>query len=119
MRGIVTLATAFGLPSGADGGPAFPFRVLILLCALTVVAGTLVVQGLTLRPLILWLGLEDDGAIATEVRSAQAELARVASQIIEEDGSVAANTLRAEFAMPAETEAARTRLRARIIAAQR
>ena len=122
MRGIVTLATAFALP------PAFPHRDLILLCAFTVVAGTLVVQGLTLRPLILLLGLKPDDTIAKEIRGAQAELARVAAAIIDEDASDAAQILRAEFAMPSdeqisdgsETEhAARNRLRARIIAAQR
>src|SRR5678816_220882 len=53
MRGIVTLATAFALPEGGNGHPPFPYRELILLCAFAVVAGTLVVQGLTLRPLIV------------------------------------------------------------------
>ena len=49
MRGIVTLAAAFALPEG------FPYRDLILLTAFAVVLGTLVVQGLTLRPVILAL----------------------------------------------------------------
>jgi monovalent cation/hydrogen antiporter len=92
------------------------------------VAGTLVVQGLTLRPLILLLGIKPDDTIANEIRGAQAELARVAAGIIDEDSSDAAQMLRAEFAMASdeqvaegsETEhAARNRLRARIIAAQR
>ncbi|HEU5137012.1 MAG TPA: sodium:proton antiporter [Steroidobacteraceae bacterium] len=122
MRGIVTLATAFALP------PSFPYRDLILLCAFTVVAGTLVVQGLTLRPLIVLFGLKDDGTVDQEIHSAEAQLARVASEIIDADDSDAAQMLRAEFAMPSEAEladgsetehAARNRLRARIIAAQR
>jgi monovalent cation/hydrogen antiporter len=122
MRGIVTLATAFALPS------AFPHRDLILLCAFGVVAGTLVFQGLTLRPLILLLGIKPDDTIEKEMHAAQAELARVAAAIIDEDASDAAQMLRAEFAMPSdeqladgsETEhAARNRLRARIVAAQR
>lgn len=46
MRGIVTLAAAFALPEG------FPFRDLILLTAFSVVLGSLVIQGLTLRPLV-------------------------------------------------------------------
>ncbi len=46
MRGLVTLATALSLPS------TFPERDLIVLSAFAVVLGTLVVQGLTLRPLI-------------------------------------------------------------------
>jgi CPA1 family monovalent cation:H+ antiporter len=128
MRGIVTLATAFALPAGLNGEPAFPFRDLILLCAFCVVAGTLVLQGLTLRPLIVLLGIKADNTVEKEVCSAQAELARVAAAIIDDDASDAAQMLRAEFAMPSdeqladgsETEhAARNRLRARIIVAQR
>ena len=128
MRGIVTLACAFALPSGTDGEPAFPYRDLILLCAFTVVAGTLVIQGLTLRPLILLLGLKEDDSVEMEVLSAQAQLARVAAAIIDADDSDAAQMLRAEFAMPSDAElaegtetehAARNRLRARIITAQR
>jgi Na+/H+ antiporter len=122
MRGIVTLATAFALPS------TFPHRELILLCAFTVVAGTLVAQGLTLRPLIVLLGLKDDGTVEKEIQSAQAQLARVAAEIIDADDSDAAQMLRAEFAMPSDAElaegtetelAVRNRLRARIVAAQR
>ncbi len=51
MRGLVTLATAFALPSD------FPQRDLITLSAFAVVLATLVVQGLTLTPLIRLLGL--------------------------------------------------------------
>src|SRR5205823_7256866 len=52
MRGIVTLAAAFAIPETLPGGAPFPFRDLILLCAFTVVLGTLVLQGLTMKPLI-------------------------------------------------------------------
>ena len=44
MRGIVTLAAALALPAG------FPFRDLIVLTAFSVVLGTLLIQGLTLKP---------------------------------------------------------------------
>jgi CPA1 family monovalent cation:H+ antiporter len=47
MRGIVTLATALALPTGAQGLVAFPYRDLILLTAFAIVLATLVVQGLT------------------------------------------------------------------------
>jgi CPA1 family monovalent cation:H+ antiporter len=122
MRGIVTLATAFALPD------AFPYRDLILLCAFTVVAGTLVVQGLTLRPLIVLFGIKDDGTVEKEMYGAQCKLARIAAEIIDADGSDAAQMLRAEFVMPSDAEvadgsvterAARNRLRAQIITAQR
>ena len=42
MRGVVTLAAAFVIPEDA------PHREVLLLVAFTVVAGTLLVQGLTL-----------------------------------------------------------------------
>jgi CPA1 family monovalent cation:H+ antiporter len=73
MRGIVTLATALALPTGGDGTQPFPFRDFILFTAFSVVLGTLVVQGLTLRPLMQWLGLRDDGSVDREVRLARAE----------------------------------------------
>ena len=73
MRGIITLATALALPTGAEGGPAFPYRDLILVTAFGVVLGTLVLQGLTLRPLMLRLRLEDDGTVEREVRYARLE----------------------------------------------
>jgi monovalent cation/hydrogen antiporter len=76
MRGIVTLEAALALPAGANGLPPFPFRDFILFTAFCVVLGTLVVQGLTLRPLMLSLGLHDDGSVDREVRLARAETTR-------------------------------------------
>ena len=61
MRGIITLAAALALPAGE--GAAFPYRDLIVLTAFAVVIGTLVVQGLTLKPLIRLLRLEDDDPV--------------------------------------------------------
>jgi len=122
MRGIVTLATAYALPMG------FPHRDLALLCAFCVVVGTLVVQGITLRPLILSLGLTDDGTVEREVRRAQDILALVALEILEADDSDTARVLRDEFATTeiadpdapyATAREARNRLRARVIEAQR
>ena len=78
MRGTVTLAAALALPAGGDGVAPFPYRDLILVTAFGVVLGTLVVQGLTLRPLLLRLGLEDDGAIDREVSLARVETLRAA-----------------------------------------
>ena len=72
MRGTVTLAAALALPA------AFPFRDLILTTAFGVTLGTLVLQGLTLRPLILRLGIKDDGSIEREVRLARVEYLRAA-----------------------------------------
>src|SRR5688572_29325454 len=70
MRGTVTLAAALALPTN------FPSRDLILTTAFGVTLGTLVLQGLTVRPLLLWLGLEDDGSVDREVRLARVEALR-------------------------------------------
>jgi CPA1 family monovalent cation:H+ antiporter len=72
MRGTVTLAAALAIPMEAFGGKPFPYRDLILVCAFGVVLGTLVVQGLTLKPLLLRLRLEDDGSVEREIRLARA-----------------------------------------------
>ncbi len=97
MRGIVTLAAALALPDGTPS-EAFPYRDLIILCAFCVVLSTLVVQGMTLRPLIAALGLKDDGSVAREVRIARAETARAALRILDaEQTSASTETLRREY----------------------
>jgi CPA1 family monovalent cation:H+ antiporter len=65
MRGIVSLAAALALPE------EFPYRNLILLAAFSVVVGTLVIQGLTLKPLLRWLNLQDDDPVSHEVAAAR------------------------------------------------
>ena len=65
MRGIVTLAAALALPA------AFPYRDLIVLTAFAVVVGTLVIQGLTLKPLLRALDLQDDDPVGREVALAR------------------------------------------------
>ena len=91
MRGIVTLATAFALPDG------FPYRDLILLTACSVVLGTLVIQGLSLRPLILMLRLKDEDPVAVEVARARGVAFRAALEEIDGDPSEAADLLRREY----------------------
>jgi CPA1 family monovalent cation:H+ antiporter len=94
MRGIVTLATALALP---DGAGAFPHRDLILVCAFSVVLATLVIQGLTLRPLIEHLGLRDDGLVEREIGLARAEIARVALATLHDEHGDSATILRREY----------------------
>ncbi len=89
MRGLVTLATAFALPHD------FPQRDLIVLSAFAVVLATLVLQGLTLAPLIRLLGLagKDDGdAALADARRALADTALAA--LAGEQGRVAGETRR-------------------------
>jgi len=80
MRGTVSLAAALALPAG------FPQRDLVLFIAFGVVLGTLVIQGLTLRPLMHWLGLEQDDAVEREVRLAREETARAAAAAMDGHG---------------------------------
>jgi len=91
MRGIVTLAAAFALPE------SFPYRDLILLTACSVVLGSLVIQGLTLRPLILVLKLKQDDPVGVEVARARGIAYRAALDEIEGDPSEEAEILRLEY----------------------
>ena len=92
MRGIVTLAAALALPAG------FPHRDFILLTAFVVVLGTLVIQGLTLRPLLLLLRLPRDGIVETEIRLARKAALKAAMAELENDDTPAAQRLKLEYA---------------------
>jgi CPA1 family monovalent cation:H+ antiporter len=95
MRGIVTLAAALALP---DGDPAFPHRDLIVFCAFCVVLVTLVLQGMTLGPLMRVLGLRDDGSVERELSVAREETAKAALSVLEKaEPRSAADVLRREY----------------------
>ncbi|MEU7279657.1 Na+/H+ antiporter [Streptomyces sp. NPDC045431] len=85
MRGVVSLAIAFSIPVAMDGEP-FPARDLVLFLTFTTVIGTLVVQGLTLPPLIRALKLPGRDATAETLAEAQAqsEASRAAERRLEE-----------------------------------
>lgn len=67
MRGVVSLAIAFSVPMSV------PHRNLILFLTFTTVIGTLVVQGLTLPPLIRLLRLPPKDLQAETLAEAQAQ----------------------------------------------
>jgi monovalent cation/hydrogen antiporter len=72
MRGVVSLATALALPVATATQAAFPFRGELIFLAFVVVLVTLVLEGLTLGPLIRWLGLNGDGGeVAREEQTAR------------------------------------------------
>jgi CPA1 family monovalent cation:H+ antiporter len=97
MRGIVTLAAALALPDG-EPAQAFPYRDLIILCAFCVVLSTLVIQGLTLKPLMKWLGLKDDGSVDRELAIAREESGRAALKMLSEQPQTkAVEILRREY----------------------
>ena len=95
MRGVITLAAALALPDASEGG--FPYRGLIVLTAFAVVIGTLVVQGLTLRPLLRVLQLEDDDPVGREVEMARQRALEAALATFADDESPSARAVRAEF----------------------
>ncbi|HMF74869.1 MAG TPA: Na+/H+ antiporter [Bryobacteraceae bacterium] len=57
MRGVVSLAAALALPATLADGSPFPQRDLIVFLTFCVIVVTLVLQGVTLPPLIRALGL--------------------------------------------------------------
>jgi Na+/H+ antiporter len=70
LRGIVSLAAAMALPLQLPDGSPLPFRSEIVLITFVVIFCTLVLQGLSLAPIIQWLGLPvDDEAQREEVRA--------------------------------------------------
>jgi hypothetical protein len=78
MRGAVSLAAALALPDD------FPHRDLILYLTFCVIFVTLVLQGLTLAPLIRWLGVSDDGREEREELKARLLATQAALTRIEE-----------------------------------
>jgi CPA1 family monovalent cation:H+ antiporter len=58
MRGVVSLAAALSLPTVLHNGNPFPQRDLILFLTFAVILVTLVLQGITLTPLVRMLGLQ-------------------------------------------------------------
>jgi monovalent cation/hydrogen antiporter len=92
MRGIVTLAAALALPA------QIPHRDLIVFCAFCVVLVTLVLQGMTLGPLLRRLGLHDDGSVERELSIAREETAKAALAALEaQEPRMAADLLRREY----------------------
>ncbi|MFC7882422.1 Na+/H+ antiporter [Streptomyces sp. NPDC057376] len=86
MRGVVSLAIAFSIPLTVHGGGPFPERNLILFLTFTTVIGTLVVQGVTLPPLIRLLKFpaHDVQAETLAEANAQAQASRAAEQRLDD-----------------------------------
>jgi CPA1 family monovalent cation:H+ antiporter len=82
MRGAVSLAAALAIPLTTDAGGPFPERDLIIFLTFCVILGTLVLQGLTLPPVIRMFRIERDDIEEREdadarIRAAEAALARL------------------------------------------
>jgi monovalent cation/hydrogen antiporter len=71
MRGADSLAGALAVPFALPNGELFPGRDLILLLTFCVIFATLVLQGLTLTPLVHLLNVVDDRVTEKEERLAR------------------------------------------------
>lgn len=106
MRGIVSLATAFALPLTLDNGARFPYRDEVIIMTMCVILVTLVVQGLSLAPIIRAFKFVPEAAHHEEEQIARQEALRRAAEALE-DAS------REPWADPADVEWLRTELRDR------
>ena len=84
MRGADSLAGALAIPFLLPNGEPFPGRDLIILLTFCVIFATLVLQGLTLAPLVSWLGVVDDHVIEKEERLARLKANEAALARLEE-----------------------------------
>jgi len=92
MRGLITVAAALALPSG------FPGRDPIVLAAFCTVLGTLVLQGLTLRPLLALLNFQTDTSVEEEVSRGRIAIMDAAMKSLDGDASKAAAIVRKQYA---------------------
>ena len=84
MRGIVSLATALALPHTIAGGAPFPFRSEILVITICVIGVTLVVQGLTLAPIIRAFHFQPEATHHNEARIARLEATRRGAEVLDD-----------------------------------
>ncbi|HTX58734.1 MAG TPA: Na+/H+ antiporter [Verrucomicrobiae bacterium] len=98
MRGVVSLAVALALPYEFGLGSAGPVRGEVIFFTFCVIIVTLVGQGLTLNPLIHWLGVSESSA----AQRSETEL-RVRAL---EEGIARIRALEERFSTPAQWEVA-------------
>lgn len=91
MRGLVTLVAAIALPAN------FPGRDPIVLAAFAVVLGTLVLQGMTLKPLLRLLNFDPDTTVDREVAQARVAVMQAALNVLSGKTSNAAAAVREQY----------------------
>ncbi len=84
MRGIVSLATALALPLALENGQPFPYRTEIIIITMCVIVITLVVQGLSLAPIIRAMNFSPEHAHHGEERLARREALRRGAEALED-----------------------------------
>src|SRR5262245_7497855 len=86
MRGGDSLVLALAVPVATASGAAFPARGLIIFLTFIVILATLVLQGLTLAPLIRWWDLREGGQRDTEEAHARRVVAEAGLRRLQEEG---------------------------------
>jgi len=81
---VVSLAAALALPMETATGLPFPYRSLVLLLTFAAILVTLLLQGLTLRPIIRFLRLPADRTSEEEQLAARLRAAEVALERLTE-----------------------------------
>ncbi|MEO6446465.1 MAG: Na+/H+ antiporter [Gemmatimonadaceae bacterium] len=132
MRGIVSLATALALPRVLADGSPFPYRTEIILITMCVILMTLVVQGLSLAPIIRSFNFAPEDVHLEEERLARIEAMRRGAEALEDlAGETWVDSNDVEFLRAEVRDRVRThehrgghgdgrrRLRARMIRAER
>ena len=84
MRGIVSLATALALPAALASGAPFPYRSEIIVITVCVILVTLVVQGLTLAPIIRAFRFVPEKSHHLEARAARLEASRRGAEVLDD-----------------------------------
>jgi CPA1 family monovalent cation:H+ antiporter len=93
MRGVVSLASALAVPITLSDGKAFPHRNMILCITFCVILSTLVLQGLTLPPLIRWLKIDvkengEEERLAIRLRLANLIVEHITEHYAEESETI-------------------------------
>ncbi len=107
MRGIVSLATALALPRVLADGSAFPYRTEIILITMCVIVMTLVVQGLSLAPIIRAFSFTPETKHFEEERMARLEATRRGAEALDD-------LSRESWADPRDVEYLRSEVRDRV-----
>lgn len=79
LRGVVSLALALSIPFTLPDGSAFPDRAMLQVIAFGVVGASLLLQSLTMAPLIKRLGLKSEQRATPSRQAAELLSARIAA----------------------------------------
>jgi CPA1 family monovalent cation:H+ antiporter len=108
MRGVVSLATALALPHFLANGAPFPYRTEIILTTMCVIVLTLLLQGLSLAPLIRAFHFAPELTHHTEEQLARRETTRRGAEMLED-------LSHEDWVDPRDVEALRLEVRDRVM----